>query len=74
MPPQILVLVALIEMLAVTELVTVIVTPLEPTDPGLAQAALEVSVQVTTSLLAKVVEVNEDDVAPLTVVPFIFHT
>lgn len=51
---------------------TVIVTPLEVAVVGVAQAALEVNTQVTTSLLANVVDENELELVPA-LLPFTFH-
>lgn len=51
---------------------TVIVTPLEVAVVGVAQAALEVNTQLTTSLLANVVDENELELVPA-LLPFTFH-
>jgi hypothetical protein len=56
-PPHIFVALALIDILAVSELVTVMVTLFELTDDGLAQAASDVIVQLTILLLARPVDV-----------------
>jgi hypothetical protein len=56
----------------VTEEFTVIDTLLEVAVAGLAQAALDVSTQVTASELARVVEVKVAAFVP-TFVPFTFH-
>ena len=73
-PVQIFVLLAAMLMEAVTEEVTVIVIGLELTVNGLAQAAEDVRSKVITSLLANVVVVYEEAVAPLIGVPVFFQT
>lgn len=54
-PLQIAVALALIEMPAAAEEPTLMVTALEVTDAGEAQVALDVSTQVSTSPLARLV-------------------
>ena len=56
----------------VTSGVTVIIIPVLVTEAGLAQVAVLVSSQVTTSLLANVVVVNVALLVPA-LVPFTFH-
>jgi hypothetical protein len=54
-------------------LLTLMVIALDETVDDVAHGMLLIKSQVTTSLLFKVVELNEDVVAPLTAVAFTYH-
>lgn len=71
-PGQIVVVEAVIAIVGVTAAVTVMVTALDVAVVGLAQGALDVSTQVTTSPLARVILVYVAELVP-TLLPFNFH-
>lgn len=72
LPAQTVVLVVLMVTVGVAFEPTVIVTPDEVAVAGTAQVKLEVSTTVTTSLLARVVDVNVAELLPA-LLPFTFH-
>lgn len=73
MPAQTTKVEALILIAGVTELFTIILIELDEAALGLAQSAELVSTQETASAFDKVEVTNEAALAPLTLVPLIFH-
>lgn len=71
-PLHTVVLLAAIDSVGATTAFTVMVTALDVTLAGVAQADDEVNTQVTTALLAKLVELNVGLLVP-TLPPFTFH-
>jgi hypothetical protein len=71
-PLHTVVLLAAIDSVGATTVFTVIVTAFDVTLAGVAHADDEVNTQVTTALLAKVVELNVGLLVP-TLPPFTFH-